>query len=112
MGTRYSKAKQIINDSAYYEPLRKDRERKAIKQYATLKLNNPTVPQRASLKSSPHIWKYGDRLSNLAFRYYGDAEYWWVIAWWNAYGIEADIPTGATLSIPLSLTAALDVLGV
>jgi len=112
MPTRYSRAKIIINNSEYYAPLRKSRDLKAIRQYATIKLRNPTVLQRATTKSDTHIWSYGDRLYNLANQYYGDSRYWWVIAWWNGFGVEAQIPTGAVLSIPLNIETALKTLGV
>tara|TARA_R110000824_G_scaffold32672_4_gene105325 strand:+ start:1346 stop:1684 length:339 start_codon:yes stop_codon:yes gene_type:complete len=112
MPSRYTNRKIITNNSEYYEPIRESRGRKAIVQYATGRLKNPTIRERARVRSAPYIWKYGDRLYNLSFQYYGDTRYWWVIAWWNGYGIEADIKTGATLSIPMNLEKALTVLGV
>jgi nucleoid-associated protein YgaU len=112
MPTRYNNRKIIVNNSEYYEPIRQSRGRKAIVQYSTGKLKNPTITQRSRTKTSNHIWKYGDRLYNLSHKFYGDPQYWWVIAWWNGYGIEADIKTGATLSIPLNIERALTVLGV
>ena len=111
MPSRYTKTKVINNDSEYYEPIRQARGRKSIVQYATQKLKNPTVTDRSNIKSTTHIWKYGDRLYTLSHKYYGDSRYWWVIAWWNAYGIETDIKTGATLTIPLNLEKALNALG-
>jgi nucleoid-associated protein YgaU len=112
MPTRYNKAREVTNDSEYYAPLRKSRNLKQIKHYATIKVKNPTVSDRSSVKVSRHIWKYGDRLYNLSSKFYGDPRYWWVIAWWNAYGVEADIKTGATLAIPLNLERALKILGI
>ena len=54
---------------------------------------------------------YGDRLENLANQYYGDPELWWIIAWYNSYPTEANVPVGAALSIPLSLEQIIQVLG-
>jgi len=73
-------------------------------------MRNPTSRQRSRIMSTKHIWKYGDRLYNLAHQYYGDARFWWVIAWWNGYGVEAAIKTGASLVIPLDVSEALKVL--
>ena len=73
---------------------------------------NPSFSARVNVKTSKHIWKYGDRFYSLAHTYYGDARYWWVIAWWNSYGVEADVKNGALLTIPINLTDALKVLGV
>jgi len=109
---RYNSTGIIVNDSDYYEPLRKPRNVKRIVQYETPILNNPTVSDRAAVAADKRIWKYGDRLYNLAFSYYGDTTFWWVIAWWNGYGTEADIKTGAVIYIPLDISAAITVLGV
>ena len=56
--------------------------------------------------------KFGDRMDNLANKYYGDSRYWWVIAWWNSFPTEASITLGTPLSIPLNLEQALIVLEV
>ena len=109
---RNNRRKIITNDSEYYEPLRKSRELKRIKQYETPKMTNPTVAQRAAIVSNKHIWKYGDRLYKLADQYYGDSRFWWAIAWWNGYGVEAQIKNGAILYIPLDISETLKVLGV
>ena len=74
-------------------------------------MRNPSVRQRAAVTTNKHIWKYGDRLYKLADQYYGDSRFWWVIAWWNGYGVEADIKTGAVLYIPIDIVIALKVLG-
>ena len=112
MPTRYNKARKLINSSDYYAPLRKSRDKKIIVHHATIKIKNPTVRERAGTKTNTYIWKYGDRLYNLSQQYYGDPRYWWVIAWWNGYGVEGAIKNGAKLYIPLNIEAALRVLGV
>jgi nucleoid-associated protein YgaU len=110
--SRNNKRRTLINDSEYYEPLRKSRNVKAIEQYATPIMLNPTILHRAVVKTTKHVWKYGDRFYNLADKYYGDARYWWVIAWWNGYGVEADVKNGSLIRIPIEITDALKVLGV
>ena len=109
---RNNKRKVIINDSEYYEPLRKSRDVKRIKHYDTPMMVNPTISQRIAVINNKHIWKYGDRLFKLANQYYGDSRFWWVIAWWNGYGVEAQIKNGAILYIPLDISEALKVLEV
>ena len=111
MPSRYNKARKIFNNTEYYEPLRKSRDLKEIEQYATFPLTNPTVSQRASTVTNAHIWKYGDRLYNLAHQYYGDTRYWWVIAWWNGLPTEADIYPGDVIQIPVDLETTLRILG-
>ncbi len=109
---RYSKYRILTSASEYYKFLRQERGVKFIKHYETPVLANPTVRQRANLTTTTHIWKYGDRLYNLADQYYNDSRYWWVIAWYNSYGTEADIPNGVVIRIPLDLVSALSMIGV
>ena len=102
----------INNDIDFYRELRERRGVKQIQHFTTPRLRNPTISDRISLKTSTHIWKYGDRFYNLAYQYYGDVRYWWVIAWWNGQPTEVTIQTGDFLDIPLDIGAALDALGV
>tara|TARA_A100001015_G_scaffold109655_1_gene121700 strand:+ start:617 stop:952 length:336 start_codon:yes stop_codon:yes gene_type:complete len=109
---RYKRTKVFSNDEEYYDYLRKNRGIKRAVHYATPQLRNPTVSERASLLTTSHIWSYGDRFYNLAFKYYGDVNYWWIIAWYNAVPTEADIRNGDLIDIPVNLNDALAVLGV
>ena len=64
---RYSKYRIFNNSSEYYSFLRKKRHNvKNIRQYETPLMYHPTVSERASLITSTHIWKYGDRYYQLA----------------------------------------------
>tara|TARA_Y100001973_G_C5191104_1_gene331056 strand:+ start:76 stop:408 length:333 start_codon:yes stop_codon:yes gene_type:complete len=108
---RYKKDNIILNTSDYYAPFRQTRGLKAIRQYGTVRVNHPTLEQRRDTPSDTYIWGYGDRLYNLAYQYYGDERFWWVIAWWNGYPLEANIHNGAALTIPTDLERALKVLG-
>lgn len=101
----------IINDIDFYTELRERRGVKQIEQFTTPRLRQPTVSERLRLKTSTHIWKYGDRFYNLAHQYYGDVRYWWVIAWFNGIPTEAEANTGDVLEIPLDISEALLVLG-
>lgn len=109
---RHTKYKILDTDKDYYSYLLRNRNVKNIEFYGTPVLSNPTVSDRSSVQTIPHIWSYGNRLYNLAYQYYGDQRYWWVIAWWNGYAIEAEIPLGAQLKIPISIEEALIALGV
>lgn len=108
---RYNKYKTLNNTSDYYKPLREIRNKsKALKHYETPIIHNPTVAERASLKTTSHIWKYGDRFYKLADQYYGDVRFWWVIAWYNGAPTEATLTNGNVIYIPLNLENALKVL--
>jgi len=100
------------NNVPYYSYLRKNRNLASVQHYATPVLQNPNVWERMSVVTDTHIWKYGDRFYNLAHKYYGEASYWWVIAWYNALPTEADIRPGDVIQIPIDVDAARAVLGV
>ena len=74
MPKRYAATKVLTNSSEYYEPLRKPRGLKKLVQYATPKLYHPTASERRALQTTQHIYKYGDRLYTLAYKFYGKAE--------------------------------------
>lgn len=107
---RYSSTKKFRNNLEYYEYLRGKRKLKITNHYATPILKNPTVEERARIASDSHIWVLGDRYYKLADKYYGDSSFWWVIAWYNAVPVEADLSLGDMIEIPISLNAVLDVL--
>ena len=62
MASRYSKYKIINNNS---ELLCEKRGVKNIRQYETPYIYNPTVADRASLRTTNYLWKYGDRFYQL-----------------------------------------------
>tara|TARA_R110002020_G_scaffold9035_11_gene36195 strand:- start:7718 stop:8056 length:339 start_codon:yes stop_codon:yes gene_type:complete len=107
---RYAKYKIFTNKSDYYSFLRKERGVKKIRQYETPIMYHPTVSERAALKTTKHVWKYGDRFYQLANEYYNDVTFWWVIAWFNGYPTEGAVRTGAMITIPLNLEEALQTL--
>ena len=109
---RYSKVKKFFNNDDYYTYLIKNRDIKAVTHYETPVIRNPTISDRSQIVTEPHIWSYGNRLSNLAYQYYGDVRYWWVIAWYNGAPTEGDIFPGDLIEIPLDAEEILDLLGV
>lgn len=66
----------------------------------------PTLRRRGlhkftSNEAFVHIFQKGDRIDLLSYRYYGDAQLWWVIMDANPkYMTPWDIPIGANLYIP------------
>ena len=97
----------IINDTDFYRELRERRGVKQIEHFTTPRLRQPTLSDRVKLKTSTHIWKYGDRFYNLAHQYYGDTRYWWVIAWYNQSPTEANLKQGQIVYIPQPLNSVL-----
>ena len=108
MSSRYSNKTQIVNNTDYYAPLR--REKSSIVHHATPILKHPSLNNRRKLRTINHIWKYGDRLYKLADKYYNDSRFWWVIAWYNAMPTEASLRAGDVIAIPTNLEKTLRVL--
>lgn len=101
----------MINDSEYYSFLREKRGVKIIEQFPTPSLSHPGARLRAAISVDPFIWQYGDHFYKIAHQYYGNSNFWWVIAWYNGYPTESDIKIGALIDIPINLEDALRVLG-
>ena len=108
---RYEDSLKVRNDIDFYNFLRKNKGVKSIEHLNTAFLYHPTGLERASISTTQHIWKYGDRFYKLAHLYYKDPSYWWVIAWWNGKPTEADLVNGSVINIPISLEDTLMLLG-
>jgi len=102
----------VDNNIDHYKDLVGKRGKKSIRHYTTPTMRHPTVSERAGTPTTGHLWTVGDRFYKLAHQYYGDVNFWWVIAWWNGYPTEVSVQTGDFLDIPLNLGDALEVLGV
>ena len=112
MSSRYRNRKIITNHSEYYEEFFEDRDVSKIRQYSTPRLKHPTGKQRRSLTEIKKVWSVGDRFYKLAHQHYGDAKYWWVIAWYNQKPTEASVELGNVIRIPLPLEKVVDFLRV
>ena len=55
-----------------------------------------------------HVINAGERLDTLAFKYFGDEEYWWVIALANRILDPFSITVGTRLRIPSDARTILD----
>jgi len=75
--------------------------KKIKKNYSTTIYNE--VPEKND--DMYFISQYGDRLDNLAFRFYGDPNLWWFIARVNNLKT-MNIPAGISLRIPISVEDA------
>ena len=112
MGLRDNKNKIVQNETSHYKELLKRRDVKKLRHFGTPRISHPSVIERADIPTTGHIWSYGDRFYRLAHKYYGNSQFWWVIAWWNGYPTEVSVQTGDFIDIPLDLKKALNALGV
>jgi len=61
------------------------------------------------LSFNTYILKEGERIDQIAFKFYGDSQYWWIIAAASGIGWGLQIPPGTILRVPESLNAALGI---
>ncbi|MAE82927.1 MAG: hypothetical protein CMB80_09345 [Flammeovirgaceae bacterium] len=74
-------------------------------QYGTQRSIYPLyrAVQGGLVASTTYISKEGERLDQIAGRYYGDGGYWWVIAAASGIGWGMQIPPGIMLIIPTNI---------
>jgi len=103
MSNRYRNRQTFINDDELYDNVLEARGVRKIRQYSTPKIPKLTPRERASIKTTPHVWGVGDKYYKLASKYYNDPTYWWVIAQYNFAPTEAHLSPGMVIKIPISL---------
>ena len=109
MPVRYDNRIILQNKDELYETFMEKRGVTAIRQWSTGVMNYPTVEDLRDISRNRHIWKAGDRYYKLAVDYYGQAQYWWVIALFNQKPTESDVKVGDVINVPLPLEAILRV---
>jgi nucleoid-associated protein YgaU len=106
--SRYASKKVMRNNTTQYRKMLKERGLKHVDQFGTPMLRHPTAGEISSLDVLGHIWKQGDRYFKLAHKHYGNAEFWWVIAWYNKRPTESHVKIGDTIAIPTPLEKVLN----
>lgn len=109
--SRLSGRRIFKNTNILYDEKFKQKDLKKINQYVTADIFFPTVEEIKSLSYDTRTWKVGDRLYKLAFEYYGDSRYWWVIAQYNNKPTDHHFKLGDIYYIPLDLTDVLNTYG-
>tara|TARA_Y100000034_G_C6678067_1_gene297961 strand:- start:311 stop:649 length:339 start_codon:yes stop_codon:yes gene_type:complete len=100
---RYDGRIAFANSNLLYAGQFLRRDVNMIAHYQTPNISFPTVEEIMDLTILSHMWTFGDRFYKLSDLYYGDPNYWWIIAWFNQTPLETDIKLGDVLSIPLPL---------
>tara|TARA_R100000808_G_C2155265_1_gene167287 strand:+ start:5421 stop:5717 length:297 start_codon:yes stop_codon:yes gene_type:complete len=67
--------------------------------------------QEGRLSTSEYVTKEGDRLDQLAGKYYGNGRYWWVIAAASGIGWGIQVPPGIVLTIPDNISQVEGLVG-
>ena len=108
--SRYNRRKVIKNVSLdyAYSDIYRDRGLVTPRQFASPNFPPLTVGQIANLQIETKMWTIGEKYFKLAHEFYGEAEYWWVIAWFNQKPLETDFTPGDVVQIPLPLEQVLE----
>ncbi len=72
-------------------------------------IENPLGPDALhGLVTVEHVVKAGERLDTIAAKYFGEAEYYWVLSVLNNIKCAFDVTTGTRIRVPVDLKAAID----
>ena len=104
--SRYNKSIKATNNLDFYKKELDSRGVKRIEQYRT-----PTL-KRFNVDTIPcieRVWRDGDQFWKLSNQYYGDPQYWYIIARFNNMPTEAHVSVGDLIKIPINISLALQV---
>lgn len=95
------------SDGIYYDFLQKTGANK-VTHYGMIPFGDPRAESfLENIMVSKHIYSTGDRLSKIAYKSYGDARYWWVLAWFNGKPTDFHCSIGDTIYIPTPIQDVL-----
>ena len=84
----------------------------SISVYSTPRFRRITDQILQDLEYESYVWSRGDRFYKLAKDFYGDVNYWWVIALFNNAPTEQHILIGEEIFIPSDLESVANILEV
>ena len=107
--SRYTNTPMFLNDDTNYRNVFfRNRDIEETYQYSLLGLTYPSIAAMAELNNMQLVWGATDKLYNISDDYYGSPNYWWIIAWYNKKGAEAEFEVGEIYYVPLPLEAVLE----
>ena len=101
--SRYGTRTIFRTKNSLYLKEMKERGLNYIRYYDTPKFKKLEAEDVRDIEKIAHLWSLGDRYYKLAHKYYGDAELWWIIAWFNLKPTEAHVNIGDIIQIPVPL---------
>lgn len=110
--SRYKKINIVKNNDSDYKKVFNTRfGNKGLIQNTTTTFRTPTESELMSVVYNTATWSMGQRLYKLSHQYYGDVQYWWLIALFNNISTEADLEFGQVIKIPIPLDVVLNLYG-
>lgn len=94
-----NRSRQYINASHSFD---------RIEHYGLVSFGDPNEQSfLRKISKTLHIFKTGDKLSKIAYEYYGDPKLWWVLAWFNSKPTDFHCRIGDTIEVPKPLDEVL-----
>jgi hypothetical protein len=110
--SRYKKDELIKNNDEDYKKVFSSRFGSlGLIQRSTNTIKRPTETELLEVDFFADTWGLGKRLYKYADQYYGDSQYWWIIALFNNIGSESDLNVGDLIKIPTPLDKMLNLYG-
>jgi hypothetical protein len=97
----------IKNDNELFQEVFRKRNVKFIDHYSTPVMREITSEMSSKIEQISHVWSLGDRYYKLAYKYYGNVSWWWVIARFNNRPTESHNSIGDVIMIPVPLADVL-----
>ena len=107
MANRYDGVQEALNQEELYKEHLERRGVKHITQYKTYYMVHPEAEDLEGITMIGHTWSLGDRYYKIAYEYYGDSRWWWLIAWFNQKPTESHVELGEVINIPTPLDKVL-----
>tara|TARA_B100000700_G_C14799726_1_gene739951 strand:- start:31 stop:378 length:348 start_codon:yes stop_codon:yes gene_type:complete len=95
-----------------FKQIKKMRNRDSIRILATAQFNRLSEEDLDDIEYDSYIWTRGDRFYKLAFDFYSEPEYWWIIALFNNAPTEQHLSIGEEIFIPKNPEFVAEILGV
>lgn len=110
--SRYKRTNIVKNDDIDYKKVFSSRFGSlGLIQHKVNNIRIPTENELLGTQYSLETWGLGQRLYKLAYKYYGDSQYWWIIALYNNIATEADLEFGEVIKVPTPLDSMLTLYG-
>tara|TARA_R100000008_G_scaffold83989_1_gene70316 strand:- start:677 stop:1027 length:351 start_codon:yes stop_codon:yes gene_type:complete len=95
-----------------FKQVKSSRNLDEIRILSTSKFNRITDSDLEDIEFDSYTWSRGDRFYKLAADFYGQVDYWWVIALFNNAPTEQHVTIGTEIFIPTNPESVAELLGV
>ena len=91
----------IENDDSVYKDFIRKLGVKKIDHISLILFGDPMNSEFLNdISITKHVYSTGDKMSKIAYKHYGDASLWWVVAWFNGRPTDFHCNVGDTLLVP------------